>query len=365
VVVPITNGTAGAPQVVAGTSDLGDVSCISVTTCVAVGQDPSGVKGVVVPIINGTAGTPQVVAGTHGLGGVACGSATTCEAVGQNITAQGDGVGVVVPITNGIPGTAQTAFGTVTLNDVSCPSSATCVALGGNITAQPGSGGVVVPITDGAPGAAQAVAGIYELNGVACTTTSMCEAVGSDGFNNGRAVPIVNGVPGDPQTFPGPASLADVSCPATTTCQAVGQYIPASGIGVGVVMTFDPGAIPPVKPTPVVTLSSTPNAGVGVPGVLLTATVAPGDAAGTITFSDGSAPIPGCSAVPVTAGTAHCVTIFTIAGTHHLVATYSGDIHYAPASASAPLGVTADPTLFQVALGYLIAFAHYFHLFGL
>ncbi len=55
----------------------------------------------------------------------------------------------------------------------------------------------------------------------------------------------------------------------------------------------------------------------------------------------------------------------TTAGGHPITATYSGDPTHHVSAGTTPLTVTATPTLFQLALGYLIAFAHNLHLFGL
>jgi hypothetical protein len=79
-----------------------------------------GTLSEVVPITNGSPGGAQNVAGTDQLDGVTCASATSCLAVGNS---------VVVPITNGTPGTAQ-ATGMSSLSGIGCPSAATCYAVG-------------------------------------------------------------------------------------------------------------------------------------------------------------------------------------------------------------------------------------------
>jgi len=81
------------------------------------------------------------------------------------------------------------------------------------------------------------------------------------------------------------------------------------------------------------------------PGALITftATVTGASPTGTVGFTDDGVPVPGCAAVVVTAGsfgsgipTAKCSTSGLAAGTHQIVASYSGDAANAP-SASAPL----------------------------
>lgn len=129
--------------------------------------------------------------------------------------------------------------------------------------------------------------------------------------------------------------------------------------------------VPPVSTT--TTVGATPNAGVGVAGVLLFATVAPGDARGTVSFADGTSPIFGCGARPVTFGFATCVADFrpnpftgpVAAGTHPITALYSGDGTHAASSGTLSLEVTATPDQFQIVLGQLIAFVRDQHWFGL
>ncbi len=99
--------------------------------------------------------------------------------------------------------------------------------------------------------------------------------------------------------------------------------------------------------------------------VALYAVVDPTTAAGTVAFTDNNTPILDCGSRPLSDGVAICVTTFTTAGGHTINAVYSGDGMHAGSSASAPLTVTSTPTLFQLLLGHLIAYAHTIHAFGL
>ena len=121
--------------------------------------------------------------------------------------------------------------------------------------------------------------------------------------------------------------------------------------------------VPPSASTVAVGVS--PNAAVGVAGVVLYAVVDPNTTGGTITFTDNGASIPGCDTRPVTGGFAACTTTFTTPGPHPITATYSGDPTHAGATATTPLTVTPNPTPFQLALGFLVHLAHQFHVFGL
>jgi hypothetical protein len=84
--------------------------------------------------------------------------------------------------------------------------------------------------------------------------------------------------------------------------------------------------------------------------ITLTATVTPGIAGasqptGTVAFLDGGAPISGCGAQPLTAGSsassAACTVSYPAAGSHTITATYTGDANFA-GSSSPPATVTVQ-----------------------
>jgi hypothetical protein len=56
---------------------------------------------------------------------------------------------------------------------------------------------------------------------------------------------------------------------------------------------------------------------------------------GTVTFSNGSATIAGCAAVPLTGGVATCSTTHPVAGTAQITATYNGGQYFAASTSSA------------------------------
>lgn len=132
--------------------------------------------------------------------------------------------------------------------------------------------------------------------------------------------------------------------------------------------TFAKPTIPGPDPTST-ELNVSPNAGVGVAGVLLYAKVPELGATGTVTFTRGETAIAGCEARPVNTlaafGFATCVTTFPTPGPTPVTAAYDGDTTHSPSAVTQTVEVTANPDLFQLLLGAFIAFAHNFHLFGL
>lgn len=98
---------------------------------------------------------------------------------------------------------------------------------------------------------------------------------------------------------------------------------------------------PPPSPTSLGLASSANPSAVGQ-AVTFTATVSPAPDSGTVAFTDGGAPIPGCAAVaPTATGQAHCTLAFTYEGSHSIGAAYSGDQYYTPSSGSLSESVTA------------------------
>jgi hypothetical protein len=86
-------------------------------------------------------------------------------------------------------------------------------------------------------------------------------------------------------------------------------------------------------------LSSSPNP--SAPGQAVTYTAAVGPVApasetptGTVSFSDDSTPITGCTTQALSGGTATCTVTYTSVGTHSVTATYGGDSNFAPSPPS-------------------------------
>jgi outer membrane protein assembly factor BamB len=110
-------------------------------------------------------------------------------------------------------------------------------------------------------------------------------------------------------------------------------------------------ATPPAPSPTTTSLASSANPASPSAPLTLTATVSPAPDGGTVSFSEGGAPIAGCAALPVdvaTSGLATCPVSYATAGTHLVSATYSGDPYYT-ASVSSPLnevvgGITGSIT---------------------
>jgi hypothetical protein len=93
------------------------------------------------------------------------------------------------------------------------------------------------------------------------------------------------------------------------------------------------------------TLSASPDPAVGGTKVTYTARVSPNPGSGSVAFRDGARLIPGCARVAVkdTTGKAKCSITYDAAGTHSVVASFSGDDDSAPSS-SAPVTESVTQT---------------------
>ena len=258
-----TNGTwtwstaavVGADSSGGGT--LFDVHCISATSCVAVGQDNAAQS---VSTIGSEAGgqwtwsrTTVVAPDSSGAGflfGISCVSTTSCVAVGgdgDNQTIYSSGTA-----TNG---TWMWSVSTVVTADssgggnfigVSCLSASSCVAVGQDAANNPqeiysvgtetnavwtwSTSTVITPDSSGQGG----------LNGVSCGSASACVAVGQDAATGSQAIYSVgtetNGSWTWTSSTPAPADSSggavfdNISCPTAATCVAVGEDSGLEGI---------------------------------------------------------------------------------------------------------------------------------------
>jgi hypothetical protein len=171
-----------------------------------------------------------------GLAGVSCISETSCVAVGQ-----GSGAGGSEVLAEGWNGTAwsdqpvEASGSSPSLTAVSCVSATFCVAVGG--TGGLGSpSSTLAEMWNGAtwkvlPSPSPRRKSSSVLSGVSCVTASFCAAAGQ--WNNGTAAGTIlelwNGARWKLQTTPtagnaGVAYLRAISCVAANACTAVGSY---------------------------------------------------------------------------------------------------------------------------------------------
>ncbi len=99
-----------------------------------------------------------------------------------------------------------------------------------------------------------------------------------------------------------------------------------------------------VGSTGLTSLASSANPSIGGQQVTYTATVAPTDGGGTVSFTDGGTAISGCQSLALTAGQATCAQTYSLGATHPIVATYSGDTSFTGSS---------SPTVNQVVNGII------------
>ncbi len=230
------------------------LSCISVTSCIAVGDDGNGQPITVVgdpstwTAANASENDLSASAlGAGGSNGVSCLSATSCVAVGNDgnslpYALLGDpstwGAGDATEFAlNAVGGFGSRGF----LNAVDCLSATYCVAVGSDGNTQP----LVIagdPATWDNSNAAELSLGAAfgssgSLAAISCTSATYCVAVGSDG----NSQPIV--LAGDPATwvvgdvseitlgasFGSGGSANAVFCPSATYCAIAGYDNTGSG----------------------------------------------------------------------------------------------------------------------------------------
>jgi hypothetical protein len=173
------------------TARLNDVSCVSASSCVAVGAFTEGSSHGFVERWNGTSWSVESIPEPSGafystLTGVSCSSSSACTAVGHYATSS-NGVRLSLVVRwNGSAWSVQSSpnpsGATLTeLRDVSCPSATACVAVG--VSAVSGEHGVALG-WDGTswsvePTIVPSGASSSQLDSVSCTAAEDCVAVGA------------------------------------------------------------------------------------------------------------------------------------------------------------------------------------------
>jgi hypothetical protein len=261
--VPLSNGNQTCPTVdVSGntvpnsaqSSVLTGISCTSMTSCVAIGDevpllspdgdDQYGFADVLtssgwhasLPFAYPSAEASRVV-----MSAISCVSATQCVAVGNDDLPGGqqgvayvlsDGTWTATPDVNP-PGPTNRV---VTLQGVSCLSATSCVAVGSfttvpNLVQYPlaevlSSGKWTTTLSTNPP----AAFGSF-LSGVSCTSTTSCEAVGTWLGGNTHQQALVETLSGStwrPVTNLGhgdvTSEFSSISCTGPSACEAAGSY---------------------------------------------------------------------------------------------------------------------------------------------
>ena len=216
---------------------LDGVSCVSQSSCVAVGYLSSGaVQQAASEIWNGTTwsamSTPSP-GGNDNLAAVSCVTRSACVAVG---TTEDPSTDTLVESWNGntwaVEASSNPGNALNELDGVSCASASYCVGVGRQVSgssAQPliETGVGASWTTDPTPGLGVTGA----LQAVACPRVSDCTAVGYD--SNGPGDTLVEDWNGQnwtvspspsPSSF-GPNGLFGVSCVSTSSCVAVGEAL--------------------------------------------------------------------------------------------------------------------------------------------
>jgi len=245
----IAAASVGTSSGVSGTTTLNAISCVSSTTCWAVGTN--GKAGVVVPIINGVAGSVTTVPdyAVTDLMGISCPSSTTCWVVGSGGTSYPSAT-IPISITDGTPSIGEAiAIAVNDLYGISCYDLTTCMAVG-----VLNGGGIAVPITNGKLGSRDGILpAAAELYGVSCVSSSTCLAVG---FNNNTCTTcgdegVVVSIPSDGNSYTGQAyvssttSLQGISC-QSSTCETVGTN-GSEGVALSVSTSLGLGTVMPVS----------------------------------------------------------------------------------------------------------------------
>lgn len=227
--------------------ELYSVSCASVSVCVAVGVWSSNgffssdfKSGSIQPLVEvDTGGAWRVVPTptSTDLGSVSCVSASQCVAVGDRAVGNGDDRTLVEQYTGGgwaeVPSPAVSGAGDSVLNGVSCVSASDCVAVGQwdngtgggqhTLVEQYAGGGWAEVSSPDANGATDSV-----LEDVSCTGT-VCVAVGYwDAGSSGALDPLLEeDTAGAWMQVESPvltgADLNGVSCVSVSRCIVVGE----------------------------------------------------------------------------------------------------------------------------------------------
>jgi hypothetical protein len=243
------NGAAwnlvGSPNHGTGDNFLNSISCVSASSCMAVGiyrgnsayrtlaESWNGTAWSVIPSPNRGKTADNV------LYGVSCVSSSSCTAVGYA------GIQTLIEHWNGtswsLVSSPNRKKNTNALFGVSCPSASSCEASGVYYSARVGAFRTLVERWNGTSWSTtsspnQGKSTNY-LNGISCVSANSCVAVGDYRKSKGVYDTLVESWNGSswstvasPNQVTGFNELFGVSCVATSTCTAVGTYRASGGV---------------------------------------------------------------------------------------------------------------------------------------
>ncbi len=216
----LVDGHATTTETVSGATILDGISCVSATTCLAVGYVDTmyGAKGVAAVIHPGASTTAAtVVSQTVVLMAVSCPRWTRCYAVGRSGTrsefVQIDKGRVATPVAG-----QRTHTGFV---DVACPSSTRCVAAGQDTSHRKSAGYYIEVIKNGKAGPVHKTPTAFAIG---CITIHRCFTVGTgvhDGRIEGVVAEINNGI-STGAIYRDVSGYNDISCPRPHSCLLLG-----------------------------------------------------------------------------------------------------------------------------------------------
>ncbi len=228
-------------------SSLSGLSCVSSTSCNAVGRYTNS-GGTEVTLAEGWAGVKWAIqetpnptgAKSSSLLGVACASGTVCTAVGHYVNSESKEVTLAEGLASGkwtVQETANPAGAkNSSLSSVSCSSTTVCESAGHEVNSE----STEVTMAEGWASSKWAIqevprlpAPTGSLSSVSCSAAEACTAVGH--YINGVGTEVTlaerwNGKEWSLQETPNPAgakssSLSSVSCASAGVCTAVGHYV--------------------------------------------------------------------------------------------------------------------------------------------
>jgi hypothetical protein len=232
---------ATSPNEGTGADFLNGVSCVSASSCTAVGAYRNAKQTLRTLIESWDGSTWSIVpsadnTGDNFLTGVSCVSASSCTAVGYySVTAEGAEQTLAESWDGSTWSVVPTPSGAGDLAGVDCISASSCTAVGA------GTAGTLVESWNGStwsvvPSPNNGAAPNY-LSGVSCATASFCIAVGTGNGSslieswNGSTWSIASTASGGTSD----SSLLGASCSSASFCSAVGRSV--SSVGGNVVLS--------------------------------------------------------------------------------------------------------------------------------